>query len=180
MSLSATSTHLLNPSWNGDSLTSLGIVFQCLTTLAIKKSSLKSNPNSPFCSLRPFPLILSLFPRRSHQAPAGCTLPSGNFRDQKSPLSLLFSGLYSPSSMGFRNKPTCKFTTISCFRMWDSICAATPVLILIYVYRHGVILSLLYLPPSINISTSDCLVRYQLAATASWLDFPSFCSLIHH
>ena len=34
MSLSATSTHLLNTSRDGDSTTSLGSLFQCLTTLS--------------------------------------------------------------------------------------------------------------------------------------------------
>jgi len=38
MSLSALSTHLLNTSRDGDSTTSLGSLFQCLTILSVKKS----------------------------------------------------------------------------------------------------------------------------------------------
>ncbi|KAK4823265.1 hypothetical protein QYF61_000232, partial [Mycteria americana] len=60
MSLSATSTRLLNTSKDGNSTTSLGSLFQCLRTLSVKKIFLISNLNLPWCNLRPFLLILSL------------------------------------------------------------------------------------------------------------------------
>ncbi|KAK4812358.1 LOW QUALITY PROTEIN: hypothetical protein QYF61_018808 [Mycteria americana] len=44
----------------GDSTTSLGSLFQCLTTLLMKKFFLTSNLNLPWCNLRPFPLVLWL------------------------------------------------------------------------------------------------------------------------
>ncbi|KAK4817221.1 hypothetical protein QYF61_003745 [Mycteria americana] len=44
---------------DGDSATSLGSLFQCLTTLSVKKNFLISNPNLPWHNLRPFPLVLS-------------------------------------------------------------------------------------------------------------------------
>ncbi|KAK4828289.1 hypothetical protein QYF61_024954 [Mycteria americana] len=60
MSLSTMSTRPLNTSRDGDSTTSLGSLFQCLTTLLVKKFFLISNLNFPWCNLRPFPLVLSL------------------------------------------------------------------------------------------------------------------------
>ncbi|KAK4824091.1 hypothetical protein QYF61_010602 [Mycteria americana] len=45
---------------DGDSTTSLGSLFQCLTTLSVKKFFLISNLNLPWHNLRPFPLVLSL------------------------------------------------------------------------------------------------------------------------
>ncbi|KAK4807471.1 hypothetical protein QYF61_008239 [Mycteria americana] len=45
---------------DGDSTTSLGSLFQCLTTLSVKKFFLMSNLNLPWRNWRPFPLILSL------------------------------------------------------------------------------------------------------------------------
>ncbi|KAK4810608.1 hypothetical protein QYF61_007345 [Mycteria americana] len=45
---------------DGDSTTSLGSLFQCLTTLSVKKFSLISNLNLPWHNLRLFPLVLSL------------------------------------------------------------------------------------------------------------------------
>jgi len=59
MSLSTTSKRFLNTSRDGDSTTSLGSLFQCLTTLSVKKCFLMSNLNLPWCNLRPFPLVLS-------------------------------------------------------------------------------------------------------------------------
>ena len=47
----------LNTSRDGDSL---GSLFQCLTTLSVKKFFLISNLNLPWQNLRPLPLILSL------------------------------------------------------------------------------------------------------------------------
>ena len=59
MFLSTTSKRFLNTSRDGDSTTSLGILFQCLTTLSVKKFFLISNLNLPWLNLRPFHLILS-------------------------------------------------------------------------------------------------------------------------
>ena len=56
MSPSTTSKHSLNTSRDGDSTTSLGSPFQCLTTLLEKKLSLKSNLNLPWHNLKTFPL----------------------------------------------------------------------------------------------------------------------------
>ena len=60
MSLSTTSTCLLNTSRDGDSTTSLGSLSNDLTTLSVKKFFLISNLNLPWCNLRPFPLVLLL------------------------------------------------------------------------------------------------------------------------
>ncbi|KAK4824318.1 LOW QUALITY PROTEIN: hypothetical protein QYF61_013593 [Mycteria americana] len=51
---------LSSPLRGGDSTTSLGSLFQCLTTLSVKKFFLIPNLSLPWCNLRPFPLILSL------------------------------------------------------------------------------------------------------------------------
>lgn len=52
MSLSATSTCLLNTIRNDDSTTSLGNLFQCLITLPVNFFFLISNLNHSWCSLR--------------------------------------------------------------------------------------------------------------------------------
>jgi len=57
MSRSATSTCFLNTSRDGDSTTSLGSLFQCLTTLSVQKISLISNLYLPWCNLRPLPPV---------------------------------------------------------------------------------------------------------------------------
>ena len=59
MSLSTTSKQFLNKSRDGDSATSLGSLFWCLTTLSVNKFFLISNLNLLWHNLRPFPLILS-------------------------------------------------------------------------------------------------------------------------
>jgi len=59
MSLSTTSKWFLNTSRDGGLTTSLGSLFQCLTTLSVKKFFQISNLNLPWRNLRPFPLILS-------------------------------------------------------------------------------------------------------------------------
>ena len=51
MSLSTMSTHLLNTSRDGDSATFLGSLFQCLTTLPVKKFFLISNLNLTWVQL---------------------------------------------------------------------------------------------------------------------------------
>ena len=50
----------LNASRKGASTTSLGNLFQCLTTLTVNNFFLVSSPNLPFSSLKPFPLVLLL------------------------------------------------------------------------------------------------------------------------
>lgn len=60
MSLSTTSTRLLNVPSNGDSTTSLWSMLQCLTTLPVKKFSLIFNLNFLWCNLSPLSLALSL------------------------------------------------------------------------------------------------------------------------
>ena len=59
MSWSATSTRFFNTSRDGDSTTSLGSLFQCLTTLSVKKFFWRSNLNLPWCNSTPCPLFLS-------------------------------------------------------------------------------------------------------------------------
>ena len=51
--------HFKHTSRDGDSTTSLGSPFQCLTTLSLKKLFLISHLNFPWCNLRLFPLVLS-------------------------------------------------------------------------------------------------------------------------
>ena len=60
MSLNTTSKCSLNTSRFGDSTTSLGRPFQCLTALLEKCYFLTSSLNHPWHNLRPFPLVLSL------------------------------------------------------------------------------------------------------------------------
>lgn len=51
--------HVTNTSRDGDSTNSLNSLFQCLTTLFMKKFFLTSNLNLPWHNLRPFPHVLS-------------------------------------------------------------------------------------------------------------------------
>ncbi|XP_052650883.1 uncharacterized protein LOC128145174 [Harpia harpyja] len=53
----------------GASTTSPGNLFQCLTTLSVKKCFLMSSLNLPWRSFEPFPRILSLDPREKSSAP---------------------------------------------------------------------------------------------------------------
>jgi len=99
MSLSTTPKGFINTSRDGDSTTSLGSLFQCLTTLSVKKFFLISNLSLPWWNLRPFPLILS--PITSENGPIPLSLQSP-FRYLKravrSLLSLLFPRLNSRST----------------------------------------------------------------------------------
>ena len=64
MSLSTTSKWFLNTSMDGDSTTSLGSLFQCLTTLSVKKCFLISNLNLlPLAQLK----AISCLPVTCHQ-----------------------------------------------------------------------------------------------------------------
>ena len=68
MSLSAASPCFLKTSRDGDNpTTSLGSLFQYPTTLYGKKFFLMSKVSFPWCSLRPWPLVLSLLPGRRGQ-----------------------------------------------------------------------------------------------------------------
>ncbi|KAK4810503.1 hypothetical protein QYF61_004283 [Mycteria americana] len=60
---------------DGDSTTSLGSLFQCLTTLSVKKFFLISNLNLPWHNLRPFPLILSLVTWEKRPTPTSLQPP---------------------------------------------------------------------------------------------------------
>uniref|UniRef100_A0A8V0XGV5 EH domain-containing protein n=1 Tax=Gallus gallus TaxID=9031 RepID=A0A8V0XGV5_CHICK len=53
--------HFKHTSRDGDSTTSLGSLFQCLTTLSVKKFFLIFKLNLPWCNLRPFPLVPQQF-----------------------------------------------------------------------------------------------------------------------
>jgi len=77
MSLSATSTHALNTSRDGDSTTSLGSLFQYLTAISEKKCFQISKLNLPWHILKPFLLFLSLIIWEKRPTP---TLPQPSFR----------------------------------------------------------------------------------------------------
>ncbi|KAK4831669.1 hypothetical protein QYF61_018636 [Mycteria americana] len=87
MSISTTSTPLLNTSRDGDSATSLGSLFQCLTTLSVKKFFLISSLNLPWCNLRPFPLVLSLVTWEKRPTPALLQPPFRELLNNPSSLS---------------------------------------------------------------------------------------------
>jgi len=91
MLLRALSKCLLNPDRLGALTTSLGSLFQHLTTLSVKKCSLMSSLNLPWHSFEPFPHILSLgTKRRAQHLPLH--VPSRMLqRAVRSPLSLLCS-----------------------------------------------------------------------------------------
>ena len=69
MSLSTTSKCLLNASKSSDSTTSLGSLFQHLTTLVEKKFFLISKLKLPWHSLRPFNQVLSLVVQEKRSTP---------------------------------------------------------------------------------------------------------------
>uniref|UniRef100_A0A669QCM7 ECRG4 augurin precursor n=1 Tax=Phasianus colchicus TaxID=9054 RepID=A0A669QCM7_PHACC len=84
MSLSMTSKHFLNTSHDSDSITSLGTLFQCMTTLP-EKYFLTSNPNLPWCYSRRFHFILSLLPGRRGQHPPHHNLHQDVVASNKAP-----------------------------------------------------------------------------------------------
>jgi len=67
--LRALSKCLSNTDSLGASTTSLGSLFQCLTTLSVKKCLLMSSLNLPCNSFEPFPHVLSLDTREKRSAP---------------------------------------------------------------------------------------------------------------
>jgi len=88
----ATSSLALNASRDGASTTSLGNLFQCFTTLWVKNFLLISNLNLPCLSLKPFPLVLSLFTLANSHSASCLYAPFKYWKaTMRSPRSLLFS-----------------------------------------------------------------------------------------
>lgn len=87
---SAKSLHLLNPPKGGDSTSSLGSVFQCLTSLSMNNFFLISSLNLPWHNLRPFSLVLSLVICEKRLTPTWFQHPF-SCRDQKDLLWASFS-----------------------------------------------------------------------------------------
>ena len=96
----ATSSLALNSSRDGASTTSLGNLFQCVTTLCVKKFLLIFNLNLPCLSLKQFPLVLSLSTLVNSHISSSLYTP---FKYWKATVrfsqSLLFSKLNKPSSL---------------------------------------------------------------------------------
>ena len=113
MSLSTTSKRFLSTSRDGESTTSWGSPFQCLTTLSEKLFFLTTNLNLP-CHMKPFRLVLSLVMREKRltstsfqvvvesnnffpESPPDWTIPPSSAAPRKtcapdpSPISLPFS-----------------------------------------------------------------------------------------
>jgi len=100
MLLRALSKCLLNADRLETSTASLGSLFQCLTTLLVKKCFLMSSLNLSWCSFEPFPCVLSLDPRGKSSAPRSpLPLLRKLQRAMRSPLSLLFSRLDKPKDL---------------------------------------------------------------------------------
>ena len=85
---------------DGASTTSLGNLFQCVTTLCVKKFLLIFNLNLPCLSLKQFPLVLSLSTLVNSHISSSLYTP---FKYWKATVrfsqSLLFSKLNKPSSL---------------------------------------------------------------------------------
>ena len=94
----ATASLALSASRDGASTTSLGNLFQCITTPWVKKSLLISNLNLPCLSFKPFPLVLSL-----------STHVNSHFYSQKDPL-------YSAPALFTKSSIVLNYT-LSCFSM---------------------------------------------------------------
>jgi len=98
----------LNASREGASTTSLGNLFQCLTTPTVKNFFLISSLNLPSSSLKPFHLVLLLHVLIKTFSPV---FPSAPFRywkaAVKSPQSLLSSRLRSPNSLSLSSQGRC-------------------------------------------------------------------------
>lgn len=80
-SLSATSTYVLNPSRDGDSITFLGSLLQYLTSLSVNKSFLIPKLNLHLYNLRPLPHVLSLVTRERDQDSPCYSLLSGSHKE---------------------------------------------------------------------------------------------------
>ena len=81
MSWSAISTHFFNTSKDSDSTTSLGSLFQWLTTLSLKKFFWISNLILPWCNLRPFRRSNAFVTSVSFQVPCQNSQSKLNKRD---------------------------------------------------------------------------------------------------
>jgi len=75
--LRAPSSLALNPAREGAATASLGSLGQGLTTLTVKNSILRSNPNPPSFSVKPFPSVLSLQALGKSPSAALSQAPSG-------------------------------------------------------------------------------------------------------
>jgi len=104
----ATSSLALNASREGAPTTSLGNLFQCVTTLWVKNFLLGSNLNLPCLSLKPFPLVPSLSTLVNSYSPS-CLYATFKYwkATMRCPLSLLFSKLNKPSSLNLSSYETC-------------------------------------------------------------------------
>lgn len=65
-----------NTSRDGESMTSLGSIFQCLSTLTARSFFLKPNLNIPSSSLKLFPLVLLFYALVTCPSPAPFKVPS--------------------------------------------------------------------------------------------------------
>lgn len=79
----STFTRLLNTSRHGDSTTSLGRLFQCLTTLSVRKFFQKSNLNFPWCNWCHFLASYHLSSEKRGQHPPCSKLLSGSCGEQR-------------------------------------------------------------------------------------------------
>jgi len=96
----ATSSLALNASGDGASTTSLGNLFQCVTTICVKNFLLISNLNLPYLSLKLFPLVLSLSTFVNSHSLSCLYTPLKYWKAaMRSSQSLLFSELNKSSSL---------------------------------------------------------------------------------
>jgi len=130
MSLSSTSKCFLNTFRDGGSTTPLGSLFQCLTTLSVKKFFLIFNLNLPWLNLRPFPLVVSPVNREKRPTPFSLQSPfrylkravryrscpstkpwgTPHMTGHQLDLSLLTTDLWArPSSQCFTQQSICPF-----------------------------------------------------------------------
>lgn len=92
-------------------MTFLVSLFQCLTTVSVKTIFLVSTLNLPQCSLRPFPLVLSLFTCEKRLTLLLTQLPYRQLqRAIRSSLRLLFSRLNTPTSLRPSSEGVCSST----------------------------------------------------------------------
>ena len=93
---------------DGASTTSMGSLFQSLTTLRVKNFLLISNLNLPSFSLKPFPPILSLSAHSRSQSPSCVHVPFKYWKaTARFPQSILSSRLNKPSSISLSSQERC-------------------------------------------------------------------------
>lgn len=108
MPSNAISACILNTFKDVDSTTSLSSLFQYFETPPRKKFFIISQLNFPRCILRPFHLVLSLFPGRRDQPPPGYSLLSGSCRVVVGfSLSFFFSRLNTLSCLSCFSSDLC-------------------------------------------------------------------------